>query len=847
MLKIQTVIITILALICAMSSQAQMVRFMPEGGTFDKEITITVNLNLSDDWRVKELMGKTDGIFLWAGAGTSEENAFEFQPKDQYDFNSPNPTGAMRNLGGNKWEMKINPMVYFNVPVGKNIKIIGLLVKNANGTAQSENTVLRSGVAMQNIKEVVVKSNRQFVERQIDKIVLNIDADINATGSTLLEILQKAPGVTVSGEDALSMSGKSGVNVMIDGKPSNMTERELSSFLKSTSGNSVDRVEIISNPSAKYEAQGNAGIINIRLKKGKNLGTNGNINLGYGQQTHHRLNAGLNLNSRGEQTNIFGSYNLNEGVQHTDGALNRFLGTGTATKNFENTTIDQDIWTNHSLRIGMDYFMSKNTTLGVLVNGNFGNTQLLTPGTTAIKNFENKIDSSLTSLNNNQYKNNRINYNLNFHTEDTLGNDFNIDADYTRFSNVTNGDNQVKQFNGAGVQYNFRDDNQNLNTGISIFAVKSDYTKLLKPIKAKLELGFKTAFVKTTNDLMAQKLDGTSFIVDKGRSNLFEYKENVNAVYGNFGQKLGKLEYQLGVRVEQSNVSGISSDLNGLKINNPDTNYLNAFPSAFLKYSISDLHRLGLQFGRRINRPNYQDLNPFEFFFDLYSSEKGNPYLKPEYTTNLEINYTYKDAASLAVGYSQTTDVIKTTTSIINEKTLASNTNIGKVDNIYCNFNLPMPITKFWFSYTYLSVFYNRYAADLTDGRLDAGQSGMSLYMNHAFTLPKNWKIQLDGWYNAPTREVAFVTKGLGSVNLGFQKTILDDKATIRIGIQDIFNTQRWEQSIDFGAQHGNYSRKWESRGIRIGFSYKFGNSNVKSARERNSNQDADRIKVKTN
>ncbi len=330
-------------------ADAQLVSYTPLNADFETTITIRFNLNFLQSEKGKKLLGQTKGLYLWAGAGSSRGNAFEFSPDGQANFNQPVVNGQLTCVGNNRWEITINPRTYFNVPVSKKIAALGLIAKNEDGSAQTEDFILLPGKST-NLSEVVVTANKPFIEMQPDKTVMNVQSDINAMGSSALEILQKAPGISVTGDDIIKMSGKPGVTVLIDNRPIQISARELANFLRSLPGSTVDKIELITNPSGKYDAQGNAGIINIRLKKIKLVGTNGSVSASYTQNVHYRSNAAFNINHRSGKVNVFSNMSGDDNLQHTSGSIERKVQVGNVTKIFRNTTTDIDQNTSYNIR-----------------------------------------------------------------------------------------------------------------------------------------------------------------------------------------------------------------------------------------------------------------------------------------------------------------------------------------------------------------------------------------------------------------------------------------------------------------------------------------------------------------
>jgi iron complex outermembrane recepter protein len=710
--------------------------------------------------------------------------------------------------------------------------------------AQQKTTDTTSFNKPQKLTEVIVRSKKPFIEQQLDKTVVNVQADLNAAASNAFEILQKAPGINITSEDVINMSGKAGVNVMIDGRPTQMSNKDLANFLRGLQGSVIEKIELITNPSAKFDAQGNAGIINIRLKKIKLKGTNGNVSIGYAQSTHYRSNGSFSINKRSGKINVFANASVNNNLQHTDGVINRNVTAGSVVKNFTNNTIDMDRNVSADIRTGLDFYLNKKSTFGLLFNSSGNRTPFNTPGVTNISS-NGIIDSSLATGNDNLYKNRRYNTNLNYKYEDTVGNELNIDAEYTYFKNTNITNLTTNYLNKNNAKYNFTANDLDVATNINIYALKIDYAKKLNKLQAKIETGAKFSNVNTTNDLFATKLTNAYMLSDTGRSNMFTYKENVAAAYVNFSQRIKKFEYQIGLRLENTKLLGNSIDLQKNSINNPDTNYVNLFPSIFIGYNFDEKNKIALSYSKRINRPDYQSLNPFETIYDIYTSEKGNPFLKPQYTNNFEIKYTYRYALNFALGYNHTKDYSQTITTQTGEQTRATQANIGTLDNAYLNISAPLPITKWWEGYANITGFYNEYKGVLPNGILHEKAFGLNYYIQQNFKLGKGWSIQVSSWFNAATKEAIFKTRALGSLDLGVKKNILKEKGSIRLSVSDILNTQSYKQTVQFANMDFSYYRKWESRSIRLQFSWSFGKTSY-SARERETNADGNRIKVKS-
>ncbi len=691
--------------------------------------------------------------------------------------------------------------------------------------------------------EVVVKNKKSFVEIQVDKLVLNVQNDIIATAGTVFEILQRAPGVSISNDETINMSGKAGVNILIDGKPTQLSSKDLADYLKATPGSVVDKIEIIMNPSSRYDAQGNAGIINIRMKKNTIKGTNGSVSAAYTQSTHPNINFSANLNHRQGKWNWFTNASARKSRQNTNGTINRFVNSGGIEKTFNNKTVDQDYSKNSSFLTGVDYYLDKKNSFAFLVKGNEYWSKLYTPGNTLISTI-NITDSSLSTLRDYRNRTSRYNFSLNYKYEDTLGTEFNVDADYASYSNNSTGIITADLLNGQNVKYGYTANDQDVLTAIHIYSIKTDYTHYFKKAQAKIETGLKWNSIETGNNLRAFVWKGNAFLADTGRTNRFDYKETTHAVYASFNQKIKKWEYQLGLRAEQSVIKGKSIGLQSKQLNYPDTSYFNLFPAIFLRYTLNDKNILGLSYGRRINRPTYQDMNPFEFIYDNYSREKGNPYLLPEFSNNFEFTYSYRGALNIGAGYSQTNNFIQTIITQIGESAEATNYNIGSENRWYMNLSLGLPVTKWWNTYNNLSPHYKKFTGEIPGGKLDNTALGMNWYSSQTFTLPKKWKVQLSSWGSINTKDAMSTTSGLGSLDAGLSKSILKDKMNIRVAVTDILNTQKWQQVTDFGNVHLNYYRKWETQSVRVQLTWKFGKTNFKQ-RERTEGAETELNRIK--
>ena len=677
------------------------------------------------------------------------------------------------------------------------------------------------------LAEVIVKAKKPIIEQQIDRTVLNVAGSIVASSSNAFNVLRLAPGIIVSDvDDNIMMSGKEGVGVMINGKKLALAGKDLKAFLKSIPAENIDKVEIITNPSSKYEAQGNAGILNIRLKKNLSLGTNGTVGLDYMQGETQRGSLTGTANYRNEKINIYSYFGFHTGRYRTRTDFDKQITTPTGPITFKQHSEHLDLWRDPTFRIGTDYFLTPKSTFGFVaeveqsVNGEESRSNIDVKGTDVAK---------VNSFNNSPSKRSWNTYNANYRFADTLGTELNIDLDYFRYVRNINSTltNDIQKTTGITQKLT------NLfltDAGINSFAAKVDYSKQIK--NTKIEAGAKFGRVETNNNLDVSNLVDNRYVSDISKTNNFLYKENITSGYVNYGNKFGKWGMQVGVRAENTDVDGVSTNLLGEKINKPKTNYFNLFPTAYVNYDAGS-QQFRLSYGKRINRPDYNALNPFVYQIDLYNSERGNPYLKPRYSDNYELSYTLNWATSVVFGYHKSTDMFSTINRQIGVETIKTTENLGQEGNWSLSISTPITFTSWWSSYTWVSGFNNQYDGNFSDKPFKSEGWGLSMYSSQNFTLPKNWSMELSGFYNSATRRTVFDEFGLGSINFAFQKKFMKDKATLKLGFNDLFNMQRNRKTLDFNGVKYDIVQTWENQQAFLEFRVNIGRTGIKEARKR--------------
>lgn len=685
------------------------------------------------------------------------------------------------------------------------------------------------------LKAVTVTAKKPFIERRADRTIVNVESSILATGSTALDILERSPGVVVNQNDAISLRGRSGVIVMIDGKPNPMSGADLSNFLRTLPSNSIDRIELITNPSAKYDAAGNAGIIDIRLKKDKNLGTNGSFAANYGQGVYPKAGAGLTLNHRNKKVNVFGSYNYNFRRGMNDLRLYRtFYENDVRTGAYDQRNYLTIPYNTHTTRAGADFFPNKKTVFGVVASGTLNHFNPRAQNTSAVEGQEAEVVSYFGTSNRSKDRWFSWAANANFKRSiNDKGHELTADLDFAEFGNQTEQlfTTLYSGLNGEKIlpDYLLFGD---LRGNLKIRSLKADYALPL-PGKAKLEAGVKSSIVDADNELQFfdQSTPGTS-VYDSTISNHFIYQENINAAYLNYSQEWAKFSVQAGLRAENTNAEGTQL-VNG---ENFDRHYTNLFPSVFLNYKFSEQYEMGLNFSRRLDRPSYQQLNPFKKFLDPSTYSAGNPYLNPQFTWAAEWSQTFWQKLNISLAASRTIDNITQVIAPVggvDRVTIQTDSNLTTVDYVSIAANYNFDITDWWSTINNFNAWRGQYSGNLANTTLSDGNLVAHFFTTHNFKFNNGWTAELN--FNYKTREIyGFMDLnpmwGLGA---GIQKTMFDRRATLKLAVTDIFWQNLPSATIRFNDYVETFEVFRETRVATLSLNYRFGNKDVQQARRR--------------
>ncbi|MGB5944010.1 MAG: outer membrane beta-barrel family protein [Leeuwenhoekiella sp.] len=695
--------------------------------------------------------------------------------------------------------------------------------------------------ATEALNAVNLVAEKTIIQVLADKTVFNVENSLNATGTNGWELLRKAPGLIIDNNGSIILEGKTGVQIYIDGRPSQLAGDDLQALLQSLQSTDVGSIEIITQPSSKYDAAGTAGIINIKLKKNKNLGTNGSVTGGLTYGEYARWRSSITFNNRTQTGNLYGTYS--NGFGNYDNFL--YLYREQSGTQFDARTESRYNYNNNNLRLGYDFFASAKSTLGIIFNGFTNNNHNYNNSRTPIRPVGSQLNDSVLVANNKSTSDTEnFNVNINYRYANTLGRELNIDADYGKYKN----DGVAFQPN---IYLNGRETailSQNITRqvtpiDIDIATLRADYEQDF--LSGKLGVGFKFSFVNTQNTFDFFNQVNGDYIRDDTQSNRFQYTENINAGYFNYNLKWEKWNVQLGMRVENTISDGNLTSTQQNANNRVKRNYTNWFPSGGLTYQLNQKNQFALTYSKRIARPNYASLNPFEYKIDELSFRRGNPFLQPQYTDNIKLSHTHNHRLTTSLTYTYISDFFAQITQAEGQnRNFISERNIANQEVINLGISYPLKVNDWWNVYTSLNAYQSKFSA--TDPNFFAiTQKTLSVYGQNTFTLPAGIRLEVSGWYSSPSVWAGtYQTSALGSLNVAFQKKFFNEKLNARISFNDILYTSPWSGTTRFGELFIAGSGGSDSRNVALSLTYDFGRKEVKQARDRDTGleEEQDRI-----
>ena len=680
------------------------------------------------------------------------------------------------------------------------------------------------------LKEVTVRSQRPLIERKADRIIFNVESSISSIGGDALDAIKKAPGVRVSAADDISIVGKSTVTVMIDDRMVQLTGEELAEVLSSMPSDNIARIEVITTPPAKYDANGNGGIINIVTKKFKKTGFNGDVTGSYNQNTLGSPFIEGMFNYRKSKFNLFGNFSYGDDflqplLHHTSFYPGEM---------WRETNRQTSNYTYGRGQVGMDYNVTPKAVIGFIYT--YGaSAPKLTENVTG--NWVNTINSSIDSvirtnaLTRDKGQRNVLNLNYEWHI-DTTGKKLNIDADYftrtgTKVKDFTT-DDFLADGTSTGVALTDR------TTGTQVINISSVKFDVDWPVKlAHFAFGGKITYINDISDNLFQTLNSGAFVTDPAKSDNFKYTENTSALYASVQKALKKWEFQAGLRGEYTQTQAISITLN----QTTPSNYFKLFPTAYLLYKIDEDHVLNLNYSRRTERPDFTVLNPFRSYTTANSYEVGNPFLQPSYSSNLELGYTIKSKYTFTLFTQQVqnyfTQVLIVDT--VNQGLYFDKANIGKIAAYGFTANVSQTVTKWWETNVQFSGFYAAMNSAFYNGDNPAKyeRPSFTFTTNNSFYLnrKKSFLGEINFTYDARHLDDFDIESSTYELTAGIKALFADRRLILALSGQDILAGDRF---VLHNLYNGSLTNSYYGfRSIKLAVTWKFGNRKVTSKRER--------------
>ncbi|WP_345227705.1 outer membrane beta-barrel protein [Hymenobacter koreensis] len=685
------------------------------------------------------------------------------------------------------------------------------------------------------LKGVEVVGQKPLLEMQSDKMVVNVAASPGAAGATAIEVLQKVPGLVVL-NNRISLAGREGVIILLDGRTTHYTD--VVSVLKDFPSSNIEKIEVLTQPGAAYDAAGSAGVINIILKKNTGLGTSGSANLTAGYGRFAKAGAGVDLNHRAKAVNVFGSYAYNHRKTYDQLNTDRVVEENGQLVAYAQQSYQPRTSQVNTARAGADFSLSRRQTLGVLLNGYTARTDV---------NAENRVDVTKgtgvvnnTTRNNSQRSTNSYAGNLNYKLAlDSLGRELVLDADYSTYS--SGNDSRLSNSLGTSEVPTLELLRFDQQTDIQLRSVKADYRHPLGST-ANLALGAKTSQANIDSKLDFARLAQNAWVPVSGRSDHFRYEERISAAYVSFDKQLTGLSVRTGLRAEHtySLANSVALDRTVRR------DYLQLFPSVSVDKALTKKLGTTLSYGRRIDRPSYQDLNPSIVYLDPYTLQKGNPFLKPQFTNAYKAAVTYQKQPVLLFAYNRTNNAISLVTGQEGSIIYSTTANLDRLDNYSGTLNFPISLGKLLSGYGGTNVFYNKYRSQYLGNEYRNSKLSAMFYLQNKVKLPQNMSLELSGFYHTAGVNGLINFRPFGQATVGLQKSFLKDQAQLRLACSDVFFTNKQRGTVQYQDMNIRFFTQNESQQVRASFSYKFGNQQLQAARKRATGLDEERGRVKS-
>jgi len=695
---------------------------------------------------------------------------------------------------------------------------------------------------LNDLEEIVIKGEKAMVEVHADKMVYNVSASVNSTGKSALDLLSTSPGVRVDMDNNIILQGKSGVQIYINGRPSRISGSDLANLLEGIRSEDIEAIEIISNPSSKYDAEGTGGVINILMKKELSTGFNGTVNGSYSKGVKPRKSVGTNLNFSGNKLNVFSSLNISD----DNYTFNR------------NELMLQDSYSLDLLSLrptnrkglnfsgGLDYKINQEHIISLDAKALVNNRNSPQSSTTYIEDLRavlptERLEAETLDDGGSQ------NYSTNFHYSFTpnRSSEFSADLSYAYYENIKKTDQPNRYYSMDSLLLRSKQSNFDANTGIDLFSAQMDYTTSIG--KAKLSAGAKYSYINTNNELAFYDVVNSEEVINADRSNDFNYLEKVAAAYLMFTiNPTSRISLNGGIRAENTTSLGELISANPGPDDIVPGNYTNLFPNLSIAYNDKETHALSLSYGKRITRPNYQNLNPFESKLSELSAWKGNPFLKPNFINNYQVSYSFKRKLIISNTYSITRNYFANVFETVGEKgNVIIPRNMEKAIINGLSVSYPLKMTKWWEFSTYLIYNYEAYQGSIEGTMIDIKANVLDFRMQNEFRLPGDVSMELSVYATSPSVWGGTTTiEANYTIDLGVKREFFNKKLLLQAAATDIFNTgSSYFYSSNYGGMVIDGDVFFDGRRISVNAAYKFGNQKVKTRKSKSSlNEELNRI-----
>ncbi len=702
----------------------------------------------------------------------------------------------------------------------------------------------------QQLDEVTIQAKVPYIQRKIDRVVVTPDALLSNAGSNTLEVLERVPGISIDAGGSIMLKGRSGVAVFINDKPSYLSGVELENYLRSLPAGSIKHIEVMTNPPAKYEAAGNSGVINIIIKRNQLSGFYGNASASVRQGMFTNSNNSLNLNFNKKRISLFA--NLYAGFYNSfqDLNINRYYKNEADERlsSFSQNSVNKTYGRYVNAKIGLDYFFNDRTSAGFSYKNVNQPSDRGIDNTSDISNTFNEIEQTVVADNigNASFQNDLYSMYLT-HKLDTLGSKISFDADYVNYSSDNNQNFKNFTYNSSGDLLLSDQINGRIPSRIEIYAAKSDFVKPLSD-KAQLEAGVKMALTKTDNEAIYSNTINNVTEPNYDLSNRFLYDEWINAGYINYNRSFKIIDIQAGLRVESTQLSGEQLG----NIERPDTSftrsYTSLFPTFYSSWKMDTLQNnvLVFSYGHRIDRPYFQDLNPFISPLDRFTFYTGNPNLLPTFSHNLSLSHSYKGKFNATLNYSKTIDNINETLQIRDGIYYSLPGNISNSESYNLSVDGAFEVTS-WYNFNgYIEVGHLKFNSELFTEQLNSKGTYYFFSANNSFQLNDNWRLDLSGRYITDIVSGQLLIKSYGLINFGVQKKFLKGNGNLRLAVNDILYSRRGDGIINnLRLTDADWNSKYDSRNVTLALSYNFGKSSNNRKKHNSSGSDTEQKRVK--